>query len=350
MALKVLAFDGGHEIEKWKTSNREGSFRHAVQEISEAEYEHVKLRTNDSPPPDFIRIADRYYAVGDAAESYGVVTKKIGAARYKPNYIGVLMVSALSRAYNTGGEVEVVASHPPRDITWRDSLLDALLGAWDVECEGVARVYEVIKASAYDEPQGGLMNNILSDDGTQYQNVKIAEGRTLILDVGGGTVSMLGAAPGGWVDQGFRPDTIQMGIMNVIQTFETSLRENYPDKFQDAPTIDPRRLRDALATGSFRGGGEELPCDREVRAAKNILLNQIAQRYQQRAGGSQNWDAVLLTGGGTALLYADLVKVLGHKSIHPADRLDEIHMANVRGLRKLRNYYKHYATQEEPNA
>jgi hypothetical protein len=342
MALKVLGFDGGHEIEKWITAQAEGCFRHAMHDISDADYDYIKLRTNGKPPVDFVKINGQPYVIGDAAEDYGPVTKKVGAARYKPEYIGHMMVGALVRAYATGGEVEVVASHPPRDITYRDNLMDALLGTWKVESEGSERTYEVIKVSAYDEPQGGLMYNILTDDGLQYQNVEVAEGKTLVFDCGGGTCSMIAADPGGWVNPAFRPDTIQLGIMNVLQDFETAIKDEFADEFQDVTTIDPERLRNALSTGIFTGGGEEIPCHRQAQAAKNRLLSQIQQRYQQRAGGPKNWDAILLTGGGTGMLYTDLVKLFNHRRTYPAGELHDIHMANVRGLRRLRNYYKNY--------
>ncbi len=347
MALKVIAFDGGHELEKFKTSKSEGCFRHAMHEISEADFEYAKLRAGGKPFRDFAKINGKYYVIGESAEDFAPVTKKVGAARYRRDYIGILFASALARAYPMGGEVEVVASHPSRDITWRDNLMDALLGTWEVECEGTSRAYDVIRASAYDEPQGGLMNNILTEDGTEYQNLDIAAGKTLIFDTGGGTCGMIAANPGGWVNPAFKPDTIQMGIMNVLQDFETSLRDTYPDEFQDATVIDPERLRGALATGVFVGGGEDLPCHAQATAAKNRLLGQIQQRYQQRAGGPRNWDAILLTGGGTALLYKDLVKLFNHKCIQLAGDLHDIHMANVRGLRKLRNYYKAHESTDE---
>lgn len=340
MGLKVIAFDGGHEIEKWKSTTAEGSYRHAMHEVSEADYEYVKRRTNGKPPIDFIRINGKPYVIGEAAEDFGPVTKKVGAARYTKEYIGNLFASSLARAYTNGGEVEVIASHPSRDITFRDNLMDALLGKWEVESQGRERTYEVILATAHDEPAGGLYNVMLTDDGTEYQNTDISGARTLVLDIGGGTCGMIAANPGGWIDYSFRPDTLQLGIMDVLRDFETALREDFAAEFQDATVIRPERLREALANGVFVGGGEEIPCHRQAAVAKSRLLNQISQRYQQRAGGPRNWDAIVTTGGGIGMLYQDLIPVLNHKRIYPSGNLNDIHMANVRGLRKIRNFYK----------
>lgn len=348
MPLKVIGFDGGHEIEKFNTPRAEGSFRHAMHQITEADYDYTSLRNNGKPPADYIKVNGTPYVIGEMAEDFGPVTKKVGAARYKPEYIGVMFASALARAYDTGGEVEVIASHPSRDITFRDQLIDALIGTWNVECEGRQRVYEVIKASAYDEPAGGLYNVMLTEDGKAYQSTDITDARTLVLDCGGGTVGMIAANPGGWIDYGFRPDTLQLGIADVLRDFETALRDDFATEFIDATVLRPERMREALATGVYKGGGEELPVHRQASAAKNRLLNQISQQYQRRAGGPRNWDAIVLTGGGTAMLYGDLLPILNHKRVFTAGALVDIHMANVRGLRKIRNFYKAVEAINEP--
>src|SRR5258708_31270465 len=147
------------------------------------------------------------------------------------------------------------------------------------------------------------MNLILSESGTEYENSELSQARTLVLDVGGGTCSMIAAEPGGWVDQSFRPDTIQISIGNALYDFENALRERYADELQSTTTIPSDRLREPLTTGVLRGGGEEFPCDEEARHAKSTLINQIDQRYQNRAGVPKNWDAIVLTCGRAGLIH-----------------------------------------------
>ena len=70
-----------------------------------------------------------------------------------------------------------------------------------------------------------------------------------------------------------------------------------------------------------------------------MLLNRIADTYQRIAGGSLNWDAIILTGGGSSLLYQRLLSVLNHENIILADNIEAIHLANVRGGLKLWRLY-----------
>ena len=52
------------------------------------------------------------------------------------------------------------------------------------------------------------------------------------------------------------------------------------------------------------------------------------------------WDSIILTGGGSGLLYDDLMTLLNHEHILLADEVDSIHLANVRGGMKLWRLYE----------
>jgi hypothetical protein len=62
--------------------------------------------------------------------------------------------------------------------------------------------------------------------------------------------------------------------------------------------------------------------------------------YQRIAGGSLGWDAIILTGGGSGLLYKRLLPLLNHDRVILAEDLEYIHMANVRGGLKLWRLYE----------
>jgi len=126
----------------------------------------------------------------------------------------------------------------------------------------------------------------------------------------------------------------------VIADFEESFRANNLDAVKDTPVLPPERIRRAIATGIFKGGGRQYPCDREAKEASNMLLNRIADTYQRIAGGSLSWDAIILTGGGSALLYRRLLPMLSHENVILADGLESIHLANVRGGLKLWRLYE----------
>jgi hypothetical protein len=134
--------------------------------------------------------------------------------------------------------------------------------------------------------------------------------------------------------------SVSIGIQNVVSDFEESFRANNLKAVKDTPVLPPERVRCAIATGVFEGAGRRYPCEKEVKEATNMLLNQVADTYQRLAGGAMSWDAIILTGGGSGLLYKRLLPILNHERVILADDLESIHLANVRGGLKLWRLYE----------
>jgi hypothetical protein len=51
------------------------------------------------------------------------------------------------------------------------------------------------------------------------------------------------------------------------------------------------------------------------------MLNQIADTCQRITGGAMSWDAIILTGGGSGLLYQHFLPILNHERFILADDL-----------------------------
>jgi hypothetical protein len=178
------------------------------------------------------------------------------------------------------------------------------------------------------------MNVILTEDGQHYQHTNINSGRALVIDVGGFTTDWLAVNPGGEIDYSLAR-SIPLGIQSVLADFEESFRSNNLVFVKDTPVLPPDRVRKALITGVFDGGGKKYPCDQEVEEATSLMLNRIADTYQRLAGGALSWDNIILTGGGSALLHQKLVPILKHSNVILADAKENLHLANVRGGLKL---------------
>ena len=132
----------------------------------------------------------------------------------------------------------------------------------------------------------------------------------------------------------------RLGIQSVLADFEASFRANNLKAVKNSSVLPPERVRRAISTGFFEGGGREISCEKEVEEATNLLLNRIAEMYQRIAGGSLGWDAIVLTGGGSGLLYHRLAPILDHERVILADDIENIHLANVRGGLKLWRLYE----------
>jgi len=131
-----------------------------------------------------------------------------------------------------------------------------------------------------------------------------------------------------------------IGIQNVVADFEESYRANNLEAVKDTPVLPPERIWKAIASGVFEGGGRRYSCEAEAQEATNMLLNRIADTYQRIAVGSLSWDAIILTGGGSALLHQRLLQVLNHENVILAGDIESIHLANVRGGLKLWRLYE----------
>ena len=131
-----------------------------------------------------------------------------------------------------------------------------------------------------------------------------------------------------------------IGIQEVVANFERSFRSNNRDVVRSTPTLPPDRVRDAIASGVFVGGGRQYDCENEAREATSVLLNRLGDTYQNLAGGALPWDSIILTGGGSAMLYDRLLPLLEHDHVILADEAESIHLANVRGGLKLWRLYE----------
>ena len=233
----------------------------------------------------------------------------------------------------------VFGSHPPSDVRFRQDLMEAVIGEWSVEIGGTERNFKVTYANTFDEPVGGLMNVLLTEDGQHYQRTDINGGRALVIDIGGFTTDWVAVNPGGEVDYSLAR-SVPLGVQSVIHDFEESFRANNLKAVKDTPVLPPERIRKAIANGFFEGGGKKYPCEKEVQEATNLLLNRIADMYQRIAGGALGWDAIILTGGGSALLHKRLLPILNHERVILADEIGDLHLANVRGGLKLWRLYE----------
>ena len=233
----------------------------------------------------------------------------------------------------------VFASHPPGDVKYRDDLMKSVVGEWVVETGQSKANFRVTYTNTFDEPVGGLMNVLLTEDGQHYQYPQIGDGRSLVIDLGGFTNDFLAVNPGGDVYYSLAR-SVPLGIQSVINDFEESFRANNLDIVKDTPVLPPDRVRKAISTGVFEGGGQKYPCEQDVAESTSLFLNRFLDTYQRVSGGALSWDNIILTGGGSALLHNKLVPILKHNNVILADSKESLHLANVRGGLKLWRLYK----------
>jgi len=226
--MSVMILDAGNSIIKAKTVNREVVFPHAIQPLTEGEYQKIVSRASvNGNSADYVRVNGKPYVVGESAERHGMLVQRSGSARYTRDYYGVLAVVALSRLYERGREMAIFGSHAPGVVKYREDLMKSAAGEWTVEVGKRETGFRVIYANTFDEPVGGLMNVLLTEDDQHYQHYQhyqhanVGEGTSLVIDIGGFTTDWLAVNPGGVVDYGLAK-SIPIGIHQVISDFEES--------------------------------------------------------------------------------------------------------------------------------
>lgn len=330
-----LVFDGGNALIKLLLGLIESSrlaFTHALAELTESQWRNIQEAQGGAPHQDFLEVNGRYYAIGDAAARMSANAKRVGAARYMPEYMGVLLAASMYRLFDGEvGPITVLASHPPDDARYAADLRAALRGTWKIASGDDRRTYHVQRVMTFLEPVGGAMCLALDEDGNE--NAEVTRGDVLIIDLGGGTSNVCLARNGVIDPEASR--TMRRGILDVLQRFESELRDQYASIFKSANIIPQHRVRDALRYGVYAGGGQELDCRNAAHYAANPFMNDLDALIQQHFGNAMLYDRVLVTGGGGGLLIDRLPEILDTNEIYLVHDPADIHFANAIGGRKL---------------
>ena len=325
---------GNADVKYYDGDSNYGYFRHAIVEISESQWREVCKRAKQ-PPMGYIAIEDRYFAYGDKARRYTLKDKPKGAARYTQDYYGVALMAAISELFDSSHRImNVYASHAPRDFEYADDIRNAVLGRWKFVTHKGDYNLNIKTVETFDEPLGGFNHAMLTKNGKVLKSNPYRDSTVLVVDVGGYTVDVVAVDPGGQIDDSSLGSTIT-GVMDTYNWFERELRSMYRDEFKAVEDITPERLEKAILTGFFQFGKLKLNCDSIGKQAINILVNDILSVI--RANGSiANYDVILLTGGGSALVY-DALKIAENRIdfVLVESRREDMRYANVFGGAKL---------------
>lgn len=309
-------------------------YRHAIAPITESEWRKLVGRSKQ-PPSGYIAIEGKYFAIGDKARRYVLKEKPRGADRYVPDYYGVAMAYAISELYpSETRQINLFASHAPRDYDYVDDIRNAALGNWHFTTSNGTFKVHVKTVETFDEPMGGFNHAILTKDGRALKKNPYRDSTVLVLDVGGYTCDVIAVDPLGQIDDNSFASTLT-GVIGTYEWFERELRSAYKNEFKGTGEIDARRLETAMLSGAYPFGNTKLNCSDLGQQAINTLVNDISDVIKA-SGGVANFDVVLLTGGGSALVYEALkahIRTIDFILVEPEREL--MRYANVFGGAKL---------------
>lgn len=338
MAMDVLV-DFGNAWIKWyvpKTGER-GRVRHAIAELDPGAWQQV-ADGNKPLHEGYIYTLGRGYAVGDRARRHTLKDRPKGASRYRVDYYGVGLSYVLAQVVPKGHtKIVLKASYAPGDYMHAGSLVKAAKREWKIWHSGSEKqiTCKVVDVQTFDEPFGGWANLVFTKDGYPKQQANdLLQLTTYVLDIGGHTVDGVAIDSNGQIDFTSAVST-RTGVLHIMERFERELRTRYPDKFRDVHDIDQARLERALDEGVFRFGRVELDARSNATQLKTALVNEINDMFISQAGGLANYDVIVLTGGGAALLFDMLSHAMPDAYFLLASGVDDIQYANVLGGHKL---------------
>ncbi len=329
---KLAVVDAGNANIKAKSDEREIEFPHALIEMTESDIMQLRIRGELETTPNLYCVNNVWYRVAEKAMKAGKTAALYGEARYQRSYYGVLVAIALFNLFERSQlNVFLFGSHTPKDIIYRDDLIEAAIGDWWVFSEGQEKTFRVVSANGFEEPVGAYRNATLSEDGVKISgDASLWSGKTLIVDFGGFTTAF-SVAVNGKIE--FESSHSHLsGILDVVDDLEMLIRRRYKNQLKGVNALDHMKLRNALTDGFYDAAGMgTLDVRDETKNAKAPLLTELSRFYEQY-GGTASYNAVLLAGGGTFLLHGDVKRVLNHPVILTAESdLRQIARSTVRG-------------------
>ena len=324
--MEQFTVDVGNADIKAVGDRGETRFMHALKRLSDSERAQVQQGVADGLPSGYAIVNDTMYAYGEIARKYVTLTRA-GAQRYERDYYGVLMAIALAEL-GASGQVDLMASYAPRDMEYREELILSATGAWRVRVGNKVQAFSIISVTPFDEPFGGFCRYILNKNGTRNKSTRVTRGDLLVLDPGGFTTDAIIASGEGVVDFN-SASSIESGAENVLKEYERLLRALIPE-LRMTTNLSRARLQRSLIEGTFSRGNKSYSTKSIATQAKAGWVSDILQLVARF--GLDNYDAILLTGGGGAMIEVDLRKTdwLRHMSIQVVDG-DDLQMANARG-------------------
>lgn len=331
-SVPPLFIDTGNAAVKAVMGGQTIKFPHAIAEITEAEYKSIRLG-KDYQRGEIIKVDGVHYAVGVSALDYRVMTRQ-RRAKYSRDYSGVLFASVVARAFDVyptelPDEIRVFISHAPSDKEVNSVVKGAVLGKWDIESADNRFRFSVKDAKSFSEPVGSYFRQAFIRNRNKWET-PLAGRMVGVLDIGGGTCSSLGVSRTAKEIEAYAGNGEQ-GVNTAIDRLKKLLDTAYPNTFDKAPPSWDRMVEAVRNGGTYTAYGRPMDISNEIDKALAPLVNEVMALWHGKMGSGRDLDTLILTGGGSAILWGVLNQSIDFGNIIAADDLDYIEYANVQG-------------------
>ena len=327
--MQILGIDLGFGFTK-ATNGRRSLVVKSV--IGEAE-EQFGGRVTDTPRDEdhlHLELEDRSVFVGDLAErqsslrSFTLDQERFIAESAKP-----LTLAAASVLVEPGDPVRLVTGLPISTYRERAEDLARLLRgrhsftAIDAAGGRQRIALEVGEVHVMPQPFGSLYDLILDDEGEIGDRGGLLQEKVGIIDVGFQTSDFTVSDRTSFLERA--SGSTESGIARAFAVIGGKLRE------KSGVSVELYRLYDGVQQGRIKIRGNTYELNRLIEHVFGQLATDLATEANRLWGDEWDMDAILITGGGGAVLAPYLAPLL-RGNVLPVDPSRDARMNNVRGF------------------
>ncbi len=343
--MQVIGLDIGFGFTKATNGHETRVFKSVFGEATDLQFRDNLLRESTPEEHLHIEVDGSGYFVGELAERQSKNRSfTLDQQEFVSGFTKVLALTSLATMVEPEDPIKLVAGLPISQYQkYRDQVASLLVGDHNVTLIDRAgnrndNVVSIAEVKVVPQPFGSLLNQMLGDRG-EVVNPRFMAEKIGIVDVGFRTTDYMIADRTRFSQRG--SGTAEAGISSAFSVISEKLKE------ESEVSIELYRLFEAVERGFIRIRGKKFDLSKIAEGAFGHLATAIANEANRVWADDWDMDAILLTGGGGAVLGSHLKPIIVGKVI-PVEVGQDSRVSNVEGFCKYGKHLWIRGAQKEP--
>lgn len=329
--MKVLGADIGFGFTKATDGRQFQIFKSVVGDAMDVQFGESLLPANTPFPRHFV-IGGQSYYVGELAEAQSRGRGfTLDPNQFLTQYARTLAIAALAPFADSGEPLRLVTGLPISFFRkHREALMTLLQNRHSVTIvkpgtsEREEKTLNIERVRVIPQPFGSMFNLMLNDMGKPASQRFISE-KIGIIDIGFRTADYTISEKTRYLERGSQSS--DAGIAIAYQAIANVLHE------KSGVAVELYRLYDGVSRGTIKIKGKRYDLTGIVQAAFQQLAGRIAQEVNRLWADDWDIDAIVITGGGGAVLAPHLAPLL-EGEVLPVPPDQDARLNNVHGYWK----------------
>ena len=331
--MEILGVDIGFGFTKATDGQRDLVFKSILGEATDIQFREEMIASEEPGDSHLqVEIDGKAYFVGELAERQSNVRFfTLDQAQFIAKFAKVFALAAAAQLVKGFVPINLVTGLPIGYYReFKDELAKLLIGEHQIALIDAAGKKEekslsINKVRVVPQPFGSLFNLMLNDLG-EMGDKRLVKDKIGIIDVGFRTSDYTISDKMRYSQRGSR--TTDSGIARAFNVIASKLREN------SGVNVELYRLYDAIDSGAIKIRGKEYDLKPVTEQIFGQLATSIANEVDRLWVDDWDIDAMIITGGGGAVL-GKYLKPLLNGVIMETDPEEDMRLYNVRGYRKF---------------